>query len=435
MSQASRHIAAIDIGTTKIVAVIGRKNSRGKFEITGLGNVVSKGVKRGVVLNIEETSNSIREAMTQAEKQAGVKVSEVYVGIAGLHIKSIKNRGYKYIDNQDHEIKQSDVDSLTNEMYKVPLGEGNEVIHVIPQNYMVDSETDIENPVGMFGKRLDGNFHIVVGHVGSAKNIVRCVERSGFKVINLILEPLASAEAILNNDEKEAGVALVDIGGGTTDIAVFYEGVLRHTAVIPYGGYIVTQDIRKGCSILQRHAEQLKVEYGSALSDLAPENKVVTIPSIIGQEAKEISFKSLAHIIQARTSEILAAVNFELENSGYTANLSAGVVLTGGGALLTDLVPLVNYELSMDARIGKPSTVYTGEGEVNVQLPIYSTSIGLLIKGAAYHIPGENSGEDDEVDEEMHEMSSDGIRRKGNRFVKSIKNALSDLFDEGDSDM
>lgn len=433
MSQVSKNVAAIDIGTTKIVAIIGRANSKGRIEIMGIGNVPSKGVKRGVVLNIEETSNSIRQAVKKAEEQAGVEVSNVFVGIAGQHIRSIKNRGYKYIDNQEHEIQQADVDALTHEMYKVPLGEGNEVIHVIPQSYMVDSETDIDNPVGMFGKRLDGNFHLVVGHVASAKNVVRCVERAGFHVIKLILEPLASAEAVLNNDEKEAGVALVDIGGGTTDISVFYDGVLRHTAVIPYGGYIVTQDIRKGCGILQRHAEQLKIQYGSALSDLAPENKVVTIPSIIGQEAKEITFKSLAHIIQARMAEVLAAINYELENSGYASSLSAGVVLTGGGSLLKNLVHLVNYELSMDARIGSPNCTYSGESDMEVAAPIYSTSVGLMMKGVSFY---EESEEEDEYMEEDEEKEFSGnIRNKGKRIFKRLNNVFADLFDDRDTEM
>ena len=430
MSQQNTYIAAIDIGTSKIVAIIGKKNPEGRVEIAGLGNVAAKGVKRGVVLNIEETSNSIRKAMDTAQDQAGVEVENVLVGISGQHIKSIKNRGYKYIDNDDQEVTQADVDQLTNEMYKLPMDEGMEIIHVIPQSYVVDSETDIQQPVGMFAKRLDGNFHVIIGHIGSAKNIVKCVQRAGFEVQRLIFEPLASSDAILTEEEKEAGVALIDIGGGTTDIAVYYDNILRHTAVIPYGGFIVTKDIREGCSILQKHAEQLKLQFGSALADLTPENKVVTIPSVIGTDSKEISFKSLAYIIQARMSEILAAINFEIENSGYAYNLNAGAVLTGGGALLKNLTHLVNYELSYDARVGVPKASFIGDGDIKIELPGFSTSVGLLRKGL-FELP------DDEISENKERLyqTKERIKTKGGRLVKSIKNALSDLFDEQDADM
>lgn len=433
MRQEKQYLAAIDIGTSKIVGMIGQVNPDGQIEVVGLGNVLSRGVKRGVVLNIEETSQSIQKAMEAAERQAGVRVENVYVGIAGKHIKSMKNRGYRFIDNDRHEVTAQDVEALTQDMYKIPLEEGNEVIHVIPQNYMVDSELDIENPRGMSGKRLEGNFHIVIGKVAAANNVIRCVERAGYRVNRLILEPLASAEAVLNEDEKEAGVALVDIGGGTTDVAVFYNGILRHTAVIPYGGFIITQDIRKGCSILHRHAEQLKVQYGSSLSDTAPSNKVVTLPSVIGNNTKEISFKSLASIIQARMSEILAAVNFEIENSGVAHKLDGGVALTGGGSMLKDLSHLVNYELSMDARVGKPRVSIKESLDKDLTLPIYSTSVGLLLKGLG-------SGGEQAVTLSPSQAGEAGqetaaSRKKGGQFIRKLKNVLSDFFDEQDADM
>ena len=299
----SHCIAAIDIGTTKIVAIVGEKKDNGKFDILGMGKTVSKGVKRGVVLNIEETADAIRTAVNKTEELCDFTFSEVFVGIAGQHIKSIKNRGYKYIDNE--EIKLEDVEFLYDEMKKVSIDPGEEIIHIIPQNYIVDDETGVKQPVGIAGNRLEGNYHIVIGQISSAKNIAKCIDKAGMEINSLILEPLASAAAVLTDDEKEAGVALVDIGGGTTDIAVYYDDIIRHTAVIPYGGNVVTTDIKEGCAILQRQAETLKIQYGSALGEMAVEDRVVTIPGISGREPKEITFKNLAFIIQARMEEII----------------------------------------------------------------------------------------------------------------------------------
>ena len=247
---------------------------------------------------------------------AGIRFSDVFVGIAGQHIKSLRNRGYINRDSYEDEITRNDIRRLVEDMYKIPVDVGEEIIHVLPQNFIVDSETGVKNPVGMSGKRLEANFHIVVGQIASARNIEKCINRVGLNVKQLILEPLASSEAVLTSDEKEAGVALVDIGGGTTDVAVYYDDIIRHTAVIPFGGNVVTRDIKEGCSILQRQAESLKVQFGSALGDLAQEDKVVTIPGISGREPKEISFKSLAYIIQIRMEEIIDAVMYEIENSG-----------------------------------------------------------------------------------------------------------------------
>ena len=289
MRQKNNYVAAVDIGTTKIVTLVGRKNENNKFEILGLGRADSKGVKRGVVLNIEETVNAIQQTVNDVEQKTGLKLHDVFVGIAGQHIKSVRNRGYINRDSYEDEITREDIEALVADMYKIPIDVGEEIIHVLPQNFIVDSETGVKSPVGMSGKRLEANFHIVIGQISSARNIEKCVTRCGLNVKNLILEPLASSQAVLTEDEREAGVALVDIGGGTTDIAVYYDGIIRHTAVIPFGGNVVTQDIKEGCSILQRQAEQLKISFGSALGDIAQEDKVVTIPGISGREPKEIS--------------------------------------------------------------------------------------------------------------------------------------------------
>lgn len=381
MDHKNNFLAAVDIGTTKIVTIVGTKNDNDKLEILGMSKTPSKGVKRGVVLNIEETVNAIRTTVEEVQKQSGTTLSEVFVGIAGQHIKSVRSRGYINIDSFEKRISKDDKSKLISEMYKIPIDVGEEIIHVLPQNYIVDNETGVKNPVGMSGKRLEANFHIVVGQIASAKNIKNCVESIGLDVVQLILEPLASSSAVLTNDEKEAGVALVDIGGGTTDIAVYYDDVIRHTAVIPFGGNVVTKDIKEGCSILNRQAEALKIQFGSALGDLAQEDKIVTIPGISGRDPKEISFKSLAYIIQSRMEEIIDAVLFEIENSDCIDKLSAGIVLTGGGSLLKYLPQLVNYRSGMDVRIGYPSELIASDTLEEINQPMYSTSIGLLLKG------------------------------------------------------
>jgi cell division protein FtsA len=375
------HVAAIDIGTTKIVAVIGKRNPNRKLEILGMAKTVSKGVKRGVVLNIDETVSAIQTVVTEIQQKTGLKLSEVFVGIAGQHIKSLKNRGYINRDSYDAEITNDDVKRLIEDAHKIPIEIGEEIIHVLPQSFVVDSETGVKNPVGMSGKRLEANFHIVVGQIASIKNIEKCVNRVGLRIHDVMLEPLASSSAVLTEDELEAGVALVDIGGGTTDIAVYHEGVICHTAVIPFGGNVVTKDIKEGCSILDRQAEELKIKFGSALGDLAEEDKVVIIPGISGRDSKEISFKSLAYIIQSRMEEIFDAVMFEIENSGCQEKLSAGIVITGGGAMLRHLPQLVRFRTGMDVRIGYPNAHLAGNVSDDINQPMYATSVGLLMKG------------------------------------------------------
>lgn len=439
MRQKSNYVAAIDIGTTKIVSLIGRVNENKRLEVLGMSKTVSKGVKRGVVLNIEETVTAIRQTVDEAQKQAGVQFSDVFVGIAGQHIKSIKNRGYINLGTDRDEISQKDIDALIKDMYKIPIELGEEIIHVLPQNFIVDSETGVKNPVGMSGRRLEANFHIVIGQIASAKNIEKCVNRVGMRVNQLILEPLASSAAVLTDDEKEAGVALVDIGGGTTDVAVFYDDSIRHTAVIPFGGNVVTKDIKEGCKILHRQAEALKTQFGSALGDLAPEDKVVTIPGINGREPKEISFKNLAYIIQMRMEEIIDAVMFEIENSGCMDKLSAGMVLTGGGALLRHLAQLVRFQTGMDVRIGYPVEYLAGENNHEINKPQYATSVGLLLKG--WELMNKDDNTEPELQEDMEEMEREAIiaeadeNRVGSGIIAAFKKRITDIFEEKGADM
>ncbi|MFO7756573.1 MAG: cell division protein FtsA [Bacteroidales bacterium] len=448
MNSNEQYVAAIDIGTTKIVSIVGKINQNGKIEILGLSKAPSNGVKRGVVLNIEETVSAIESTVADVQQRSGIVFTDVFVGIAGQHIKSMKSRGYINRDSVDDEIKKEDVFNLTQDMHKIPIEIGEEIIHVIPQNFIVDNETGVKNPIGMCGKRLEANFHIVIGQVASAKNIEKCIRKSGLKVKDLILEPLASSDAVLTNDEKEAGVILVDIGGGTTDVAVYYDNIIRHTAVIPFGGNVVTRDIKEGCSILQRYAEQLKVQYGSALGDIAPDDKVVSVPGISGREPKEISFKSLAYIIQSRMEEIIDAVNFEIQSSGYADKISAGVVLTGGGAMLKHLPQLVRFKTAMDVRVGLPNEHLSGDSREEINQPMFSTSVGLIMRGFDYletYKSNFNAGEKADMIEEQEEAEkrkeagaesgmldeSDGKLSWAEKFKKS----LSKMFETEDQDI
>lgn len=321
-------VVGLDIGTTKIVCMVGRKNEYGKIEILGMGKSESVGVTRGVVSNIDKTVESIKTAVAEAEAQSGVDIRVVNVGIAGQHIKSLQHRGEKIRHTYEDEISQEDIDGLIDDMYKLVTLPGEEIIHVLPQEYIVDNEQGIKDPIGMAGVRLEANFHIITGQVTAAKNIYKCVEKAGLQVADLILEPLASSEAVLSKEEKEAGIALIDIGGGTTDIAIFHEEIIRHTAVIPFGGNIVTEDIKEGCTIIKSQAELLKVKFGSSLANENQENEIVSIPGLRGRAPKEISVKNLANIIQARMEEIIENVYFEVKNSGFEKKLIGGIVIT-----------------------------------------------------------------------------------------------------------
>lgn len=377
---ASELVVGLDIGTTKIAAMVGRKNEFGKVEILGIGKTESLGVNRGVVVNIEQTVASIKTAVSIAADKANVDIGEVIVGIAGQHIKSMQHRGMITRQSLEDEVSQRDIDNLIDNMHRLVMSPGEEIIHVIPQEYIIDSESGIKNPIGHAGIRLEGNFHIITGQVSAVKNIFKCVNRAGLQTVDLHLEPLASSDAVLSDEEKEAGVVLVDIGGGTTDVAIFYDGIIRHTAVIPFGGNIITDDIKEGCGIIRTQAEQLKVKFGSALSQENQENEIISIPGLRGRPHKEISVKFLAQIIQARMEEILEFVLFEIKSSGYERKLSAGIVVTGGGSLLKHLPQLVMLTTGLDCRIGTPNEHLAGS-EDELKNPLYATGVGLVMKG------------------------------------------------------
>ncbi len=378
---ANEIIVGLDIGTTKIACIVGRSNEFGKIEILGIGKSESIGVTRGVVTNIEKTVASIRAAVQEASEISGVNIKVVNVGIAGQHIKSLQFNGMRTRRNLDEEITRKDIDALIEDMYKLAMLPGEEIIHVLPQEFTVDQETGVKDPIGMCGVRLQANFHIITGQVTAIKNIFKCITKAGLEIDALTLEPLASSAAVLSEEEKEAGIVLVDIGGGTTDIAIFQDGIIRHTAVIPFGGNVITDDIRQGCTIMRNQAEQLKVKYGSTLAVENKESDIVVIPGLKGREPKEISLRNLSHIIQARMEEILEHVHYEIRNSGYEKQLIGGIVLTGGGAQLKHMKQLVEYITGMDCRIGYPNEHVSKAPNEDLLVPAMSTGVGLVIHG------------------------------------------------------
>lgn len=373
-------VVGLDIGTTKICTIVGRKNEHGKIDILGYGKAESQGVSRGVVTNIGLTIDSIRKSLQEASAKSGVDIAKVFVGIAGQHIKSLQHHGMVTRRSGDDEITQESIDAIVMDMHKLAMPPGEQIIHVIPQEYIVDNESGIKNPIGMAGVRLEANCHIITGQVTAVKNINRCVQQSGLSIEGLFLEPLASADAVLSEEEKEAGVCLVDIGGGTTDIAIFQDGVIRHTAVIPFGGNVITEDIKEGCSILKNQAEKLKMKFGSALSTPDQDNEIVAIPSLRGRPPREIRVRNLSSIIQARMEEIIDYVFYEIVHSGYEKKLIEGIVITGGGAMLKHLPQLVEYRTGKDTRIGYPNE-HLAKGAEEVKSPMFATAVGLVIKG------------------------------------------------------
>ena len=372
----------LDIGTTKIVAMIGRQNEYGKLEILGIGKSKSLGVHRGVVNNITQTIQSIQQAIQEAEANSDYKIHDVVVGIAGQHIRSIQHSDYISRPNAEEVIGDADIEQLIGQVHKLAMLPGEEIIHVLPQEFRIDGQAEIKEPVGMYGSRVESSFHVVVGQAASIRNVGRCIKSAGLDLSGLTLEPLASADAVLSQEEKEAGVALIDIGGGTTDLAIFKDGIIRHTAVIPFGGNVITEDIKEGCSIIEKQAELLKVKFGSAWPGENKDNEIVSIPGLRGREPKEISLKNLSKIIHARVVEIIEQVYAEIKEYGHEDNkrkLIAGIVLTGGGAELKHIKQLVEYITGMDTRIGYPNEHLAGDSDEEISSPLYATAVGLVM--------------------------------------------------------
>ncbi|MFM2230829.1 MAG: Cell division protein FtsA [Bacteroidota bacterium] len=386
MNQKENIAVGLDIGTTKIVTMIGKKNEYGKLEILGVGKAKSLGVSRGVVNNITQTIQSIQQAVLEAEENSGYKINDVVVGIAGQHIRSIQHTDYLIRSNPEEVIGEKDIQLLIDQVSKLAMLPGEEIIHVLPQEFKIDGQSDIKEPIGMYGGRLEASFHVVVGQASSIRNIGRCVQSSGIELSGLTLEPLASADAVLSQEEKEAGVALIDIGGGTTDLAIFKDGIIRHTAVIPFGGNVITEDIKEGCSIIEKQAELLKVKFGSAWPGENKDNEIVSIPGVRGRDPKEISLKNLSKIIHARVVEIIEQVFAEIKAYGHEnprKKLIAGIVLTGGGSQLKHIKQLVEYITGIDTRLGYPNEHLAGNSSEEISSPMYATAVGLVMNSVA----------------------------------------------------
>ncbi len=393
----SEIVVSLDIGTTKICCMVARAGNNGLLEVLSLGVAESDGIRRGVVHNIGRTVEAINKAVKKAREISGVDFDEVYVGIAGQHIRSMQHRGYLMTRQQDNEISKSDIDKLVSDMYGMAFQPGEKIIHVLPQEYTIDSEEGIKDPVGMSGARVEASFHIIIGQSSATENIHKCVNRADLKVKELILEPLASASAVLDADEMEAGVVLVDIGGGTTDVAIFHEGIIRHTAVIPLGGNIITSDIKQGCHVMKHQAEALKVKFGHALAMDHLEDEFITITGFRDQEPREISAKNLAYIIEARMEEILSYVREEIQKSEFGDKLIAGMVLTGGGSQLSQLAKLAEFVTGLRARVGFPAERLSKASVSGLANPIFATGVGLLMKGIEHKEKYEDPQQFEEV--------------------------------------
>ncbi|HOZ29669.1 MAG TPA: cell division protein FtsA [Bacteroidales bacterium] len=432
-------IAAIDIGTTKIVALTGKKTKDNKFEITGFGTTPSKGIRRGVVLNIDETVNSIRIATKKAFESSGIRLNDVFVGIAGQHVLSQKNRCSIRITDEEGIIKKQHIEELENLMREMISDPGEEILGIIPQSYIVDKETGIDNPCDMTGSVLQGNYHIILGQMSMVNNIKKCATISGLKVKSLILEPLASAEAVLTPHEKQSGVALIDIGGGTTDLAVYKNNKVIHTSVIPIGGSTITNDIKQNLCILEKQAEELKIRYGSALQDRSQDDTIISIEGLKGREEKEFSLRQLSTVIQARMEEILHAVMFQIESAGIREKLSGGIVITGGGSLIKNLKQLASFITNNDIRIAYPTTYIEGKFSDILNNPQYSTAIGLIMKGASFNDLEEDKNSFEKLNQTKTEeivpeekTNNKNSEPKGKLF-DSFKSKMARLFDEDEN--
>jgi cell division protein FtsA len=374
-------VVGLDIGTSKIVAIVAEMKPEGGFEILGMGSHPSRGLKKGVVVNIETTVNAIQRALEEAERMADCKIREVYTGIAGSHIKSFNSQGMVAI--KDKEVSQMDIDRVVETAKAVQIPNDQQILHILNQEFIIDGQEDVREPLGMSGVRLEVKVHIVTGAVSAAQNIIKCVRRCGLEVRDLILQPLASALAVVSDDEKDLGVCLVDIGGGTTDVAVFTHGAIRHTAVLPIAGDQITNDIAMALRTPTKDAEDIKQRFGCALSQLADPQETVEVPGVGDRAARQLSRKTLAEVIEPRVEELYSLVQSELRRSGYEELLSSGVVITGGSGVMRGMVELGEEVFHMPVRIGQPA--YSGGLAEVVRHPRYSTGVGLLLAGAQEH--------------------------------------------------
>ena len=375
----NNYIAAIDLGTTKVVTLIGEKTDSG-IKIIAFREAPSKGVMRGEVVNIQNVLDSMMPLIEDIKREHEIEIKEVYVGIAGQNIKCTTARISRNRGRSDELISESEVDEMMKEMANSRVNAGEKILHVIPQAYNVDDHIGMQSATGMTGTRIEGDYKLFIGKTNSVEHSRLVINRAGLKLKELILEPVASAKAVLTDDEMELGVAMIDIGGGTTDLLIYEDNIIRHTAVIPFGGNSITEDLRQGCGVSLRNAEQIKIQYGSCYSEYAPDNKTVIIPGIGGRESREVSFKVIAGIIEARVEEIIEAIMYEIENSGYKDRLRAGIVITGGGSELSNLCQYMRYRTGYDTRIALPVNI-SYDSPKEVIRPGLATAVGLIMSG------------------------------------------------------
>jgi cell division protein FtsA len=380
-------IVGLDIGTSKIVAIVAEVNAGGSLNIVGLGTQPSRGLKRGVVVNIEATMASIQRVLEEAELMADCRIAEVYTGVAGSHIRSLNSSGMVAI--KEKEVTQADIDRVIETAKAIAIPNDQQILHILPQEFIIDGQEDVREPLGMSGVRLEVKVHIVTGAVSAVENIVKCVRRCGLDTKDVFLQPLASARAVLNDDEKDLGVCLMDIGGGTTDIAVFSGGAIRHTAVIPIAGDQITNDIAMTLRTPTKEAEELKVRHGCALRQLANANDFVEVPGVGERGPRKLSRQMLAEVIEPRVEELYTLVQAELRRSGFEELLSSGIVLTGGTSLLAGMVELGEEVFHLPCRVGVP--VYVGGLADVVKSPRYATAVGLLLEGRDHWLHDENA--------------------------------------------
>jgi cell division protein FtsA len=433
----SKIISAIDIGTTKIVALTGCITENGKFRLMGIGREVSAGIRRGNIQNIQMATDSIRKAVEKCQEMSGHTIKKVVVGIAGQNIRSILNAGYMNRQQPDEGITQEEVNKLLSDQFNIAIDPGEQIIHVVPKSYRVDDEGGIINPVGSVGKRLEGAFNIVIGRANEIGYIRKCIAALDIELLDIFLEPIASGRAVLTDDEMEAGVAMIDIGGGTSDIAIYHRNCLCHTAVIPFGGNVITNDLVEELRLVERVAEELKRKHGSCLPESC-DNVFISVPGISGREPRQIEMTILAEIIKARMEEIIGSLDFQISHSGYAQRMGAGLVITGGGALLKNILQLFSYKTGFDNRIGYPIEHIISENADFVNGPDYSTGVGLLLlandfgRFDAYEEPVVSQPEvlfeeEEEPEAEIHEKE-EVKQRKEKPSRGSLFNKLRDTF-------
>lgn len=432
MSEKISNVAVVDLGTNKTVCLIGREANDHRIEVIGHSVMPSAGIRRGVVLNIAEAARVIKAVVAQASVKADSSVQKLYLNVTGQNFATVQLNLQKSIE-PGCTITQSDIRELKEKArFNVKLNEGDKVYHVITQSYEVDGESGVVNPIGIRGQLLSADYRLIIGPELYEQNIQAAVKMAGYEMVRCMVNPLAAAESVISDDEKEAGVAVVDLGAGTSSLAVYSDNAMCYSSIIPFGGNLITNDIKEGCSILARQAESLKVQFGQALGEAAESNKIITIPGINGWEPKEISVKTLAYIIQARMEEILESIAYQIQISGLAESLNAGIVLTGGGAKLARLAPLVRYKTGIQTRIGYPMVPLTIEQEKIMESPQFATAFGLLKRAAKDSAAANIQVVHDEQAESEEFIDEDLVRKPKEKktFGKGFIKSLTAIFDE-----